>query len=342
MRKILIAAFISFAIPSFAHHSDAGIDDSTVVSFEGKVTEFRWRQPHVYIDVETTQSGEPVVWSIQLAGINSLTRQAGWNSESLTPGDEVFIRLNPAESGKPFGKFSSIQRLDGRPVAVPPGDVDRPKAQTSSLEGNWMADRNRVGPSYPGGFDGFFNANLVLTDAAKQAKQDYDPLSSDNPESTCVGRPTPSAFVSTTGYLMQFDLSNSEQEIVLRSEWFNEKRTIYMDGREHPDAGETFVTGHSIGHWEDDTLVVDTRNFEDHRSPYQIGVPSGSQKHVVEKYRLIEDGTAMYAEFVLSDPEYLAESFRHERVLLFSPHEEMLISNCDLKSTSEFLQWSAN
>ena len=43
-------------------------------------------------------------------------------------------------------------------------------------------------------------------------------------------------------------------------------------------------TGHSIGTLEGNVLIVDTRNFEDHRSPYQTGVPSGAQKHVVERY----------------------------------------------------------
>jgi len=84
--------------------------------------------------------------------------------------------------------------------------------------------------------------------------------------------------------------------------------------------------------------VVDTRNFDDHRSPYQVGVPSGAQKHVVEKYRLIENGAAMHAEFMLEDPEYLAEAMRHERVLLYSPHLKMLGSPCDLESTSQFLR----
>ena len=79
-----------------------------------------------------------------------------------------------------------------------------------------------------------------------------------------------------------------------------------MDGRGHPDPGERFAMGHSIGWWQDDTLVVDTANFEDHRSPYQIGVPSGGQKHVIERYRLALDGTYMDAMYILEDPEYLA------------------------------------
>ncbi len=335
---LTLLGVFAFCQGAYAHHSDAGIDQSKVVILEGEVTEFNWRQPHVYVLVEVVKDGESVVWSLQLAGINSLVRQLGWQPDSLLPGDAVFVRVNPADDGRPYGKVVSIQRQDGSPVAPLPENKTPPKAFATSLEGNWLADRARSGPSYPGGFDGFFLAQLVLTEAGSQSRASYDPLSPENPESTCVGRPTPSAFVSTSGYLMQFDLSDAKEEIVIRSEWFNEERTVYMDGREHPDSSITFATGHSIGRWDGDTLVVDTRNFDDHRSPYQIGVPSGARKHVVEKYRLIEEGAAMQAEFTLEDPEYLAESMNHKRVLLFSPHLKMLISQCDLESTSRFLK----
>ena len=59
--------------------------------------------------------------------------------------------------------------------------------------------------------------------------------------------------------------------------------------------------------------MVDTRNFSDHRSAYQTGVPSGAQKHVVERFRLIENGTRMLLEFMLEDPEYLVGSMTHTR-----------------------------
>lgn len=340
MKLVQFTALMSvlvFSQASFAHHSDAGMDEGSVVTLEGKITEFLWRQPHVYFGVEVMENGEPLIWDVQLGSLNGLSR-SGWHSESLKPGEEVFVRVNPAINGRPYGKLSSIERLDGSPVAIRPGEPAVNKVKADSLAGNWIADRTRSGPSYPGGFDGFFNAHLVLTEAGKAAKEDYDPLSSDNPESTCVGRPTPSAFVSTTGYLMQFDLTDAEERIVINSEWYNEQRTIYMDGRDHPGSSTTFATGHSIGYWDEDTLVIDTRNFDNHRSPYQVGVPSGSQKHVVERYRLIEDGTAMTAEFILEDPEFIAEPMRYSRVLLHSPHMQMLGSNCDLESTTRLLK----
>lgn len=358
-----LAGILVFSNATLSHHSDAGIDDNSVVALEGKVTEFSWRQPHVYISVETMENGEPVLWEVQLASVNGLTRQ-GWSAGSLVPGDEVFVRLNPATNGRRYGKISSIERADGTPVAVVPDAPEISIARTDSLAGKWTSRRPGTGsrprpeaeaqaqahaqaeaasasdgaPPCNTGFDCFFRTNLVLSEAGKAAAESFDPLSADNPEATCVGRPTPSALVSAGGYLLEFDLNDAEEKIVIRSEWFNEERTIWMDGRSHPDASETLATGHSIGHWEGGTLVVDTRNFDDHRSPYQIGVPSGSQKHVVERYRLNDDGISMQAEFMLEDPEFLAESFTNRKNLYFSPHMEMLAMDCDLENTSRFLR----
>ena len=61
------------AMPVWAHHSDAGLDVDTIVAFEGTVTEFAFRNPHVYIGVETTDaSGERVEWSLQMGGANGI------------------------------------------------------------------------------------------------------------------------------------------------------------------------------------------------------------------------------------------------------------------------------
>ena len=70
---------------------------------------------------------------------------------------------------------------------------------------------------------------------------------------------------------------------------------------------------------------------------YMIGVPSGGQKHVVERYRLTESGTHIDLEFVLEDPEYLAAPMSHRRQLIHSPHLEMLRVECDPEAASRFL-----
>ena len=111
-----------------------------------------------------------------------------------------------------------------------------------------------------------------------------------------------------------------------------------MDGRGHPDNSERFHLGHSTGRWEGNLLVVDTTNFADNRSPYQNGVPSGAQKHVVERYRPMgEDGARMELQFVLEDPEYIVGSMTHSRELVYSPQTDMSPFNCDPEATRRFL-----
>lgn len=354
---IISSLFLNFT--AFAHHSDAGIDESKSVELQGTVKEFRWRQPHVYLEIETIENGEPVSWGIQFVGINILTRQ-GWTKDTLTSGDPVIVQAHPALSGRKFGKMQSITRSDGSPVVVTAETEEVALVSAESMHGRWsgrnpsQAANNNAPPPPPllvdpehesedkscsGGFDCFFIQNLVLTDAAKQARASYDALSSENPESTCVGRPTPAALASSRGYLQEWDLSEQAEKIIIHSEWFNEKRTVWMDGRSHPDPSETFVTGHSIGQWLDDTLIVDTRNFDDHRSPYQIGVPSGSQKHVIERYTLSDDKTAIHVEFMLEDPEFIAKPLVRKSTLYHSAHMQMHTADCDPENTSEFINY---
>ncbi|MDE0001266.1 MAG: DUF6152 family protein [Rhodospirillaceae bacterium] len=331
-----LQAMMFVALPLSAHHSDAGIDMESIVAFEGVVTDFVWRNPHVYVLVDRVgEDGEAVEWELQMGPTNVMSRR-GWRRDTLQSGDRVSVRAHASMSGRTYGIVDSIDRDGGLRLEAVAGEAPAPET-TATLEGRWIADRSAT-MSYPGGFDGFFNALLTLNENGRSAQAAYDPLSDENPEATCVGRPTPAALVSTSLYLMEIDIREEEQTVLLRSEWYDEVRTVHMDGREHPDPGERFVTGHSIGWWEEDTLVVDTRNFEDHRSPYQIGVPSGGQKHVVERYTLNEHGAHIDLEFVLEDPEYLAEPMVHRRQLNYSPHLQMYPGECDPVATSRFVE----
>jgi hypothetical protein len=267
----------------------------------------------------------------------------GWNRDSLKVGDQVTVGAYPARDGRPYAKFLSIERLDG--PALPTsfdesGEVrlagPAATATATSLEGRWMADAARVS-AYPGRIDGLTRALLALTDKAMAAQAAYDENSEENPELRCVGRPTPAMIIYTDLYPMEFEFDDGEQILYLRSQFMDQERIVYMDGREHPDASQRFHEGHSIGRWEGDTLFVDTRNFADHRSPYQNGIPSGAQKHVVERYTLTEDRTGMNVEFMLEDPEYIAEPMTYSWILTYTPQADMSPFNCDLGSTRRFL-----
>ena len=52
--------------PAIAHHSDAGLDMDALTTIEGVVTEFGWRNPHIYIALDVADEfGETVEWNIQ-------------------------------------------------------------------------------------------------------------------------------------------------------------------------------------------------------------------------------------------------------------------------------------
>lgn len=115
-----------------------------------------------------------------------------------------------------------------------------------------------------------------------------------------------------------------------------------MDGRGHPNGSERSVQGHSIGRWEGDVLVVDTTNFAEHRAPIYgrptrpEGVPSGLSKHVVERFRLSEDGTHIVIDFSVEDPEYLAEPFTGAVRWYYAPHFEYMGFDCDPENARRF------
>ncbi len=147
--------------------------------------------------------------------------------------------------------------------------------------------------------------------------------------------PTPVAGIATAVlYVSEIELG--EDTVLLRSEYYDTERRIFMDGHGHPEDGERTNHGHSIGWWEDDVLVVDTRNFTDHRSPYQNGLPSGPEKHVVERYDLSEDGSSLMVEIFLEDPEYLADTVVGTLEWKYTPDAEMFRYNCLTEVSSQF------
>ena len=339
-----MAAALVLTSAALGHHSDAGLDMNSVVTLEGTVTEFSWRNPHVYFSVETTdERGQQTEWALQMGSTITVARM-GWTRESLSVGERVTVQAHPSHDGRPYALLRSIEKeggialptsfnsISGEPILALP----EASARTTTLEGRWVSDTSKL-VSYPGGFDGFFRAQLELTEKGRAAQAQYDELSDENPESTCVGRPTPGMILQSDIYPLEIRFHEDKETVVIRSEFFDEERTVYMDGRGHPEASVRTPSGHSTGRWEGDILIVDTRNFSDHRSPYQIGVPSGAAKHVVERYHLMQDGARMVVEFTLEDPEYLAAPLVHTRELIYSPHMEMFRFDCYPESTSRFL-----
>lgn len=99
-------------------------------------------------------------------------------------------------------------------------------------------------------------------------------------------------------------------------------RRIYTDGRPHPAALELTFYGHSIGHWEGDTLVVDTVNIKPASElalGESVGIANGGGMHVVERFHLMGDNTLVDA-LAISAPKVLTAPWKTTR--LFYRHRE--------------------
>jgi len=78
-------------------------------------------------------------------------------------------------------------------------------------------------------------------------------------------------------------------------------RIIYMDGRAHPKNLAPSYLGHSIGHWEGDTLVVDSVGFNEGFWMNRDGLPHTTQMHLTEKFTRTNFDTLNY-EVTIDDP----------------------------------------
>jgi len=99
--------------------------------------------------------------------------------------------------------------------------------------------------------------------------------------------------------------------VTINQEAWMQTRTIWTDGRPHPSPDELDpgYHGHSVGHWEGDTLVVETVGILD-TLPFFNGALHSDQFRLTERIRLSPDEPdVLINEMVMEDPEALAEPF---------------------------------
>jgi hypothetical protein len=102
------------ASPVWSHHSHAMFDHAKEVTVTGKVTEFVFRNPHVflYLDVKT-DAGDALNYWVEMSNIPNMIKR-GIVQSTFKPGDVVTVRLNPLKDGRPGGNYLTITAADGK------------------------------------------------------------------------------------------------------------------------------------------------------------------------------------------------------------------------------------
>jgi hypothetical protein len=113
---ILACAMVS--APTFAHHGNSAYDMSKTVAQKATVTKFEYSNPHtqVYYDV-TDDKGNVEHWVAETTNPAMLNR-VGWSKETLKPGDQVTLFVNPNRVGAKVTFLQKVQLSDGKELTT--------------------------------------------------------------------------------------------------------------------------------------------------------------------------------------------------------------------------------
>jgi hypothetical protein len=121
--------------------------------------------------------------------------------------------------------------------------------------------------------------------------------------------------------------------IFMISGFNNSVRTIFMDGRQHTNSDIVVPSynGESIGHWEGDTLVVDSSYFEPENHYIDSGIPISDQFHMVERIKLLDQGKTMQIEYIMTDPDMWEGEWRSTKKFLRQDYTDINEAECILQ-----------
>lgn len=320
-----------------AHHSTLQFDQSEKISIHGTIVKYEWVNPHVYLYVEETKAdGKAVTWQVE-GQPPAILRRMGWSKDTLKVGDRITANGNPGRDAKRnILLLETLEKPDDSVLdtamltimtSLQQQDVAEPEP-ADSLQGTWATQLNMpvVTPLW-------LPTPELLTEKGRAAKEDFVEVR-DSPAINCVAMTPPSMML--TPDIKEIDIK--EDVVIIRGEFDAVERTIHLDTESHDDASES-LHGYAIGHWDGDTLVIETAKFAPHRTGNGTGVPSGRKKHLVERLQLNEARTHLVYSFELTDPEYLAQPITGNEVLsTHRPDLEYSALACDPENARRFTE----
>jgi hypothetical protein len=236
--------------------------------------------------------------------------------ETLTPGDapklERYQQLSgPAQSGakekRPARLASGEPNISGEwaqeqyLLAHPPGAAGPGRLVPKSLLDAVNSGKLKAEDTPDAGWR---PATVTLTEAGQQTSAAFRDLPPDQ-------KPNTSCQITSILLDWVFDgpinrITQGEDEITIEY-GRGLKRIVYMKMDRHPADVKPSRAGHSIGHWDGDTLVVETAGF----APGIIAgtVPNSGEFQVVERFTLDPEKMALKREYTAVDPLYFTDKY---------------------------------
>jgi hypothetical protein len=192
-------------------------------------------------------------------------------------------------------------------------------AAETSISGMWMVDHDDFHRPDP----------PPLTQAAKDFAEANKNLVMTSSGKKCLPYGMPSLMTTE----LAVEIIESPDRVAVISEQTQLPRTIYLNTDKHPDPLNVPPgwNGHSIGHWEGKTLVIDTANLNDRVSHISFFAMPSKTTHIVERWHVEDNGQTLVSEMTFEDPAVLAKpwvrTFHYHRM---PPGSEVWEYICDL------------
>ena len=194
-----------------------------------------------------------------------------------------------------------IPKHEGYLGALAPENLNKERpAPPWNLTGTWFVNLPRAftefpfGPRYP---EFIGQAKLDFEEGQRMAAQRL-------PYRDAIGQCFPAGIPMIMTRVWPIAMVQLPTVIMMVSNFNNSFRQIFLDGRDYSDPNTVIYTynGESLGRWEGDTLVVDTRYIETYNHYIDTGIPISEEFRVQERIRLLENGEILQIEYIMTDP----------------------------------------
>jgi hypothetical protein len=223
--------------------------------------------------------GEAAAWKKRMLVQRNMDRRDGGAVADLTRAYNEVFWDNGSENSPTLQTSLIVDPPDGR---MPPFTAEAQKkfAHEAAENRERCADPTRACPLNNGG----------------------QPMPADGPEDRpamerCIIWPTSGPPMLPSAYDSNYQIAQTKNAVMIFVEAIHDVRVIPLDGRPHLPSNVRQMLGDPRGHWEGDTLVVDTTNFNDEPALYN----ADRNLHVVERFRKVSPGVLLY-EFTVDDP----------------------------------------
>ncbi len=330
MKNSLMAliACVGLLPVAHAHHSHASLNKNDVRTYTGVVKRYSWTMPHVFLKIDAPDAdGKVVEYTVEVLHPPAMARN-GWSRDSFKTGDRItWEGAHDKNLERHYTGLNWAERADGTRLGMDPDAVAMEAVPSTDFTGLWKRPEISKGfkPHYtpPEGWP-LSPTGQALVDGFHESQ---------NPMIACGNPGPPKAMILP--YPMNLTRPD-ENTVVIERELMLEKRIIHLNGT--GTAGEPSKLGFSTGRFEGDELIVETTNFIADPWGTHTGIDSSEQKHLVERFRLSDDGLHLYASITVTDPVYLAEPVTFEHQWYKLADRDVIQAPCTMEAARLYIE----